>query len=70
VAWSARPALPTTCGAAVNLAYQVSGVAAAGYLCHVTVYDVMRDTRTFVSAGEVTVDGAEQPIWRLSERQP
>jgi hypothetical protein len=30
----------------------------------------MRDTRTFTSAGEITVDGEAEPIWRLAERQP
>jgi hypothetical protein len=34
------------------------------------VYDVMRDGRNFTSAGAITVDGEEQPIWRLVERQP
>jgi class 3 adenylate cyclase len=33
------------------------------------VYDVMRDIRQFTSAGTITVNGVEQPIWRLSERQ-
>ena len=33
------------------------------------VYDAMRDTRQFTAAGEVTVDGTPQPIWRLAERQ-
>ncbi len=57
-------------GGAVNLAYQVSGVPQPGIYVTTQVYEVMRDTRTFVSAGQITVDGAEQPIWRLSERQP
>jgi hypothetical protein len=29
----------------------------------------MRDSRSFISAGVVAVDGEEQPIWRLVERQ-
>jgi len=33
------------------------------------VYDAMRDTRQFTAAGEVTVGGESQPIWRLTERQ-
>jgi len=53
----------------VNLAYQVSGVPQPGIYVTSQVYDAMRDSRSFVSAGEVTVDGTEQPIWRLSERQ-
>jgi hypothetical protein len=31
------------------------------------VYDVMRDGRDFTSAGVITVDGEEQPIWRLGQ---
>jgi hypothetical protein len=30
----------------------------------------MGGSRSFTSAGVVTVDGDEQPIWRLAERQP
>jgi hypothetical protein len=30
----------------------------------------MRDSRQFTSVGAITVDGVEQPIWRLAERQP
>jgi hypothetical protein len=29
----------------------------------------MRDIRQFSPAGSVTVDGLEQPIWRLAERK-
>jgi hypothetical protein len=29
----------------------------------------MRDIRQFTPAGSVTVDGSEQPIWRLAERK-
>ena len=58
-------------GAAVNLAYQVqSGTAQPGVFVTAQVYDVMRDTRQFTSAGTVSVDGDEQPIWRLTEREP
>lgn len=56
-------------GAAVNVAYQVqSGSPQPGIYVTSRVYDVMRDTREFVSAGEVGDDGAE-PIWRLTERE-
>ena len=55
-------------GQAVNLAYQVSGVPQPGIYVTSQVYEAMRDSRSFVSAGEITVDGTEQPIWRLSER--
>lgn len=58
-------------GAAVNLAYQVqSGSPQPGVFVTSQVYDVMRDSRPFTSAGTITVDGTEQPIWRLSEREP
>jgi hypothetical protein len=33
------------------------------------VYDVMRDTRSFTSAGTITVDGEEQLVWRLADKQ-
>jgi class 3 adenylate cyclase len=56
-------------GAAVNLAYRVqSGSAQPGVIVTSQVYDVMRDSRQFTSAGTVTVDGEEQPVWRLAER--
>ncbi|MBP1822743.1 HAMP domain-containing protein [Mycobacterium sp. OAE908] len=58
-------------GSAVNLAYQVqSGSPQGGVYVTSRVYDAMRDTRTFTSAGEITVDGEAEPIWRLAERQP
>jgi class 3 adenylate cyclase len=58
-------------GAAVDLAYQVqSGSPQPGVYVTSDVYDAMRDTRQFTAAGEVTVDGESQPIWRLAERQP
>ena len=56
-------------GAAVNLAYQVqSGSPQPGVFVTAQVYDVMRESRQFASAGSITVDGEEQPIWRLLER--
>ena len=58
-------------GAAVNLANQVqSGSPQPGVYVTTQVYEAMRDTRQFTSAGVIMVDGAEEPIWRLSERQP
>jgi class 3 adenylate cyclase len=58
-------------GAAVNLAYQIqSGSPQPGVYVTSQVYEVMRDTRHFTSAGTTSVDGNEEPIWRLSERQP
>ncbi|MDT5018214.1 MAG: hypothetical protein QOD39_4374, partial [Mycobacterium sp.] len=57
-------------GAAVDLAYQVqSGSPQPGVYVTSDVYDAMRDTRQFTAAGEVTVGGDSQPIWRLAERQ-
>lgn len=58
-------------GSAVNLAYQAqSGSPQPGVYVTSTVYEAMRDSRNFTSAGGITVDGEELPIWRLSERQP
>lgn len=56
-------------GQAVNVAYQVSGVPQPGIYVTSQVYDVMRDSRTFVAAGQIAIDGTEQSIWRLSEQQ-
>jgi class 3 adenylate cyclase len=57
-------------GQAVNLAYQAqSGSPQPGVYVTSAVYEVMRDSRSFRSAGVVAVDGEEQPIWRLVERQ-
>jgi class 3 adenylate cyclase len=55
-------------GSAVNLAYQAqSGSPQPGVYVTSKVYDVMRDSRDFTSAGVITVDGEEQPIWRLGQ---
>ncbi|HYB36909.1 MAG TPA: adenylate/guanylate cyclase domain-containing protein [Mycobacterium sp.] len=57
-------------GAAVSLAYQMhSGSTQPGIYVTSQVYDVMRDVRQFTPAGTIVVDGTEQPVWRLSERQ-
>jgi class 3 adenylate cyclase len=57
-------------GAAVNLAYRVqSGSPQDGIYVTQKVYETIGDTRAFTSAGAITtMDGVEQPIWRLSER--
>jgi class 3 adenylate cyclase len=56
-------------GSAVNLAYQVqSGSAQPGVYVTSAVYDTIRDSRRFESAGVVTVDGEEQPVWRLAQQ--
>jgi class 3 adenylate cyclase len=58
-------------GSAVNLAYQVqSGSPQPGVYVTSQVYETMRDTRHFTSAGVISVDSEEQPIWRLAERRP
>jgi len=55
-------------GSAVNLAYQVqSGSPQPGVYVTSRVYDGMRDSRDFTSAGVITVDGEEQPVWRLGQ---
>jgi class 3 adenylate cyclase len=57
-------------GAAVNLAYQVkSGSLQPGIDVSNRVYEALRDTMNFTAGGSVTVDGSEQPIWRLVEPQ-
>ena len=57
-------------GAAVNLAYQVqSGSPRPGIYVTSQVYEVVRDSRHFTAAGTISVDGNEEPIWRLSERR-
>ena len=56
-------------GSAVNLAYQVqSGSPQPGVYVTSAVYDTVRDSRRFESAGVVTVDGEEQPVWRLAQQ--
>ncbi|WP_234835121.1 adenylate/guanylate cyclase domain-containing protein [Mycolicibacterium stellerae] len=58
-------------GSAVNVAYQVqSGSPQPGVYVTSRVYDVMRDTRDFSPAGEVSGEADAEPIWRLTEREP
>jgi class 3 adenylate cyclase len=57
-------------GQAVNIAYQVqSGSPQPGIYVTSEVYEAMRDTRQFTPAGAITIDGTEQPVWRLAERR-
>ncbi|WP_139797671.1 adenylate/guanylate cyclase domain-containing protein [Mycobacterium noviomagense] len=57
-------------GAAVSLAYQMHrGSPQPGIYVTSQVYEVMRDIRQFTPAGTISVNGVEQQIWRLSERQ-
>ena len=56
-------------GAAVNLAHQIkNGAPSPGIYVTSRVYDTLQETMAFTSAGTVSVDGATEPIWRLSER--
>jgi class 3 adenylate cyclase len=58
-------------GAAVNLAYQVkSGSPQPGVYVSTQIYEAVRDTHSFTAAGDIPIDGAAQPIWRLADRQP
>ncbi len=55
-------------GAAVNIAYQVkSGSRQPGIDVTNAVHEALRETMNFTSAGTVTVDGQEQPTWRVVE---
>jgi class 3 adenylate cyclase len=57
-------------GAAVNLAHQMrTSATESGIFVTSDVYEVMRDIRQFANVGTVTVNGAEQPVWRLAERK-
>jgi class 3 adenylate cyclase len=56
-------------GGAVNLAYRVqSGSPQDGIYVTQRVYETMGDTEAFTPAGSITMDGVEQPIWRVLER--
>lgn len=56
-------------GAAVNLAYRAqSGSSEPGIYVTQQVYETIGDVKTVTSAGAITIDGAEQAIWRVSER--
>ena len=57
-------------GTAVNLAYRIkNGVADFGVYVTSRVYDVLKESMQFASAGSVEVDGVREPIWRLTEQQ-
>ncbi|WP_304116723.1 adenylate/guanylate cyclase domain-containing protein [Mycolicibacterium bacteremicum] len=58
-------------GATVDLANRVqSGSAQPGIYVTARVYDAMADNRRFTQAGEVTVPGGTESVWRLLEQQP
>lgn len=55
-------------GAAVNVAYQIkSGSPQLGIDVTDRVYQALQTTMNFTSVGTVTVDGRDEPIWRLVE---
>jgi class 3 adenylate cyclase len=57
-------------GAAVNLAYQIqSGSSQPGIYVTQQVYETIGDTREFTPAGTITVDGSEQTVWQVRERE-
>jgi len=56
-------------GSAVNLAHQIkNGSPQPGIYVTSRVQDTLQETMEFTAAGSVSVDGATEPIWRLSER--
>jgi class 3 adenylate cyclase len=56
-------------GAAVNLAHQIkNGSPQPGIYVTSRVYDTLQDTMEFTAAEAVSVDGTNEPVWRLSER--
>lgn len=57
-------------GSAVNIAYQVqTGTAKPGIFVTTRVRDVLRDTYRFEQAGQIDIDGAAEPVWRLTEQR-
>jgi class 3 adenylate cyclase len=55
-------------GGAVNVAYQVqSGSPRPGIYVTSRVYDVMRDSRQFAPAGEVSGEDGPEAIWQVTE---
>lgn len=57
-------------GAAVNLAYHVqSQYPQPGVYVTEQVHQRLRDSRQFTSAGEISVKGVKEPIWRLTEQR-
>jgi class 3 adenylate cyclase len=56
-------------GGAVSLAYQMHrGAPQPGIYVSSQVYEAMRDVHQFTPAGSISVGGADQAIYRLSER--
>lgn len=58
-------------GSAVNVAHQVKdGLSRPGIYVTAAVYDSLQETMSFTAAGTLTIDGEEQQVWRVAERQP
>lgn len=56
-------------GGAVSLAHQMrSGAPQLGIFVTSQVYETLREARHFTPAGQLSVDGTERQIYRLSER--
>ncbi|MCW1957602.1 MAG: HAMP domain-containing protein, partial [Mycobacterium sp.] len=56
-------------GTAVNLAHRIkSRVPQSGVYVSSRVYKTLSETTSFVSAGTVSVDGSNEPIWQLVEQ--
>lgn len=56
-------------GTAVNLAHRIKNrVPESGVYVSSRVHDALADTTPFVSAGSISVDGFDVPIWRLMEQ--
>lgn len=57
-------------GTAVNLAHRIKNDAPeSGIFVTSRVYDVLSESMPFTSAGTVEADGAQVPVWRLSDPQ-
>lgn len=57
-------------GSTVSLAYQLKDESPqAGVYVTPRVYEAVEDGYRFTSVGSVTVDGVEEPIWRLTEER-
>lgn len=57
-------------GSAVDLAYRVqSGSPQSGIYVSDRVHEATQDVRQYTAAGSISVGDADEPIWRLTERQ-
>ncbi len=55
-------------GTAVNLAHRLKdGMPAPGIYVTARVYDALSETTSFASAGTLSVDGAQESVWRVTE---